>query len=189
MNNKKLLSVAVCIFFWDHVCNISLYAQSKVSKRIIADEEPFVAKRYFSVSVISLVAAKASIKGDTKKYSLQSAPQLSFEALVNYHYDFEKNYSLIFGVGGGVIGNNFDYVVPKEMFDPPTGFDIITNRAASRKKDLFYIKIPVTLERKWITNSGGLWNADAGISILFSPQNDFKTEHVFFFPMDKRRTF
>ena len=181
MNDKKLISVAVGIFFFGfYFCNSSLYAQSKSGKRLLADEEPFAAKRYFSFSIIPLLAAKASIKGDTNKYSLQSASQLSIEALVNYYYEFERNYSLIFGAGGGVIGHNFDFVIPKEMFDPPTGSDITSNRAVSREKDLFYIKLPVEVERKWIANSGNHWNTNIGISLLFSPQKNFETGNTIF---------
>ena len=142
MKNMKMLAVVGLIFSSFYFGSGSLHAQNKAGKYKVADEGIFFAKRYFSVSLLPLViASKASLKGDTKKYSLKSAPQLSFEALINYHYDFEKNYSLIFGLGGGVIGHNFDYVIPKEMFDPQTSSDITSNTAASREKELFYIII------------------------------------------------
>src|SRR3990170_1979355 len=190
MNNKKIAFRCSCIFFFGfHFSSLSLHAQNRNGKQIFADKEPFTANRYFSVSIIQLVAAKASIKGNTKKYSLKSAPQLSFEALVNYHYDFEKNYSLIFGLGGGVIGHNFDYVIPKEMFDPQTSSDITSNTAASREKELFYIKIPVELERMWNANSGNYWNTNIGVSLLFSPQKNVKTEHTFIYPNGQTQDF
>ena len=145
------------------------FAQDTCSQIKFDNSQYFSSKKYFSFSIIPLaVTSRSSIKGDTKKYSLESSPQLSFEALVNYHYDFEKNYSLIFGAGGGVIGHNFDYAIPKEMFDPPTGSDITSNKALSREMDLFYFKIPVEIERRW--NDGGVnfWNTTIGMSLAFS---------------------
>lgn len=166
------------------------FAQDTCSQIKFDNSQYFSSKKYFSFSIIPLaVTSRSSIKGDTKKYSLESAPQLSFEALVNYHYDFEKNYSLIFGAGGGVIGHNFDYAIPKEMFDPPTAGDITSNTAASREKELFYIKFPVELERNWSARSGRLWNVNAGISILFSPQKEIETEHTLIYPNGQTQDF
>lgn len=187
MKTYKRIAISAYFFLVGVLYYYPLLAQER---RKFSDETPFIAKKYFSISALPLiVASKASIKGDTKKYSLTSAPQLSFEALVNYHYDFERNYSLIFGIGGGVIGHNFDYVIPKEMFDPPTNSDITSNTAASREKELFYIKFPLELERKWVTYSGRLWNANVGISLLFSPQKDIKTGHTFIYPNGQMQDF
>ena len=162
-------SIAVFIFLFLILLLASADAQDTGNDIKFDKAVFFSAKRYFSVTVIPLaIAAKSNIKGDTKKYSLKSAPQLSFEALINCHYDFEKNYSLIFGAGGGVIGHNLDYVIPKEMFDPPTGSDITSNKALSREMDLFYFKVPVEIERRWNSGVANSWNTNIGISLLFS---------------------
>lgn len=75
------------------------------------------------------------------------------------------------------------------MFGFSTGPDITSNTAASREKELFYIKIPVELERMWNANSGNYWNTNIGVSLLFSPQKDVKTEHTFIYPNGQTQDF
>lgn len=156
--------------------NSFLYAQGNQKIRVAEDETSFVAKRHFSITLLPVIAAsKASFQGHQQKYRIESAPQLSFEALINYHYNFEKHFSLIFGLGGGVIGQNFDYFIPKEMFNPLPGYDVVTNTAVSREKELFYIRVPVELERIWGSRSRNYWNTNLGLSILFSPQTEVES--------------
>ncbi len=116
------------------------------------------------------IGIKSHLTGDINEYKLKTAPQFGAELLINDHYRFEQNYSLILGGGLNIPGYNFDYNVPNNRFDPPTTANITTNRAASREMTIIYFRIPFELERGFGTHQNNEWVFRAGGSLLISVQ-------------------
>ncbi len=157
---------------------ITAFSQSSaMNDKYDLDER--IPKPYFSISLLPLsVTSKASFKKSNLNYGIRSAPQLNFEASFNYHYQFERKFTLILGVSGGVVGHNFDYSIPADLFSPPLERDLFSNKAASREKELFYLKLPVSIEKKWNSRHYSYWNTAIGFSILFSPQKETSSDAI-----------
>lgn len=116
------------------------------------------------------IGIKSHLTGDINEYQLKTAPQFGAEILLNDHYRFEQNYSLIFGGGLNIPGYNFDCDIPNNRFDPPTTANITTNGAASREMNIIYFRIPFELERGFGIPQNNEWVLRAGGSLLISVQ-------------------
>ncbi|WP_119079908.1 hypothetical protein [Chitinophaga alhagiae] len=129
-------------------------------------------KLHTGINLTTGLSSKASIEGDGKTdYGLASAPQLLFEGTLNLYRELDEGYWLVTGLGGGVAAYNFDYYLPGDAFNPPAIY-LFNNGAASRARDLIYLKVPLELERRWTTSRGNMWNANIGASLLFAPPMD-----------------
>ena len=137
---------------------------------------------YWGVSVTSALMAKANIQGDKSRYNLNSAPQFGAEIVINSYYNFERLCSFVIGIGGGTIVHNFDYNIDRKMFEPLAISDISTNKAASREMDIFYFKVPVRLEKRWLCQKQGDWNLAAGLSLLYALKRSRQRADVILFP-------
>jgi hypothetical protein len=137
---------------------------------------------YWGVSVTPALMAKANIQGDKSRYNLSSTPQFGAEVVINSYYHFERLYSFVVGIGGGTIAYNFDYNIDKNKFEPPTGSDISINGVASREAGIFYFKLPVELEKKWLNQTHGDWNLAAGGSLLYAPKRSGQRADVILLP-------
>src|SRR5688572_16611424 len=145
------------------VLGISGYAQKSDALR-----DNLKPKNYWGFSITPLLLAKADIDGDTDKYQLHSLPQFGAEALINFYYNFDQNYSLVFGAGGNVSAYNFNYYISKEMFNPPLDYDISSNTAISRESGIFNLRIQAELQRRWPRDEAKNWDLAVGLSLLFS---------------------
>jgi hypothetical protein len=124
------------------------------------------------INFVTGLAAKTKIEGEGKtRYGFTSAPQIFFEGTLNLYGRLSDNYWLALGLGGGVVAYNFDTYLPGNTFNPPVS-NIYSNGPFSREMDLLYLKVPLEVERRWITRKGNLWNANAGISLLYAPPMD-----------------
>ncbi len=134
---------------------------------------PSISKRrnYLGFSLIPSFSEKAKIEGDKDTYDLKSHSRFGLEALIQYHINFAKNYSLVFGVGGNVFTTCFHYHIQKEMFDPPAESDISTG--AGHQFGFAFagptsVKVQAELLRRWRHNNAHNWNVSAGFSLLYS---------------------
>jgi hypothetical protein len=125
-------------------------------------------KNYWGFSLTPLLLAKADIDGDKDKYQLHSLPQFGAEVLINFYYNFEQNYSLVFGAGGNLSAYNFNYYISKEMFNPPIGFDLSSNKAVSRESGIFNFRLQAEMQRRWPRDEAKNWDLAAGLSLLYS---------------------
>lgn len=137
---------------------------------------------YWGVSVTPALIAKANIQGDKSRYNLKSAHQFGAELVINSYYDFEQSYSFVIGIGGGTMAHNFDYNIDGKMFEPAAVSDISTNKAASREMDIFYFKMPLELEKRWLCEKNGAWNLAAGLSLLYALKHNVEREDAILFP-------
>lgn len=133
----------------------------------------------FGINLTAAATAKANIRGNAKTlYGLESKPQPLFEAGVTVYRALPHNWWFNFGLGGGVAAWNFDYYIPANSFSPPLTDELFNNGAASRQMDLFYVKLPVELEKRWVAKRGNQWNAAVGASILMAPPSDYGSGSV-----------
>jgi hypothetical protein len=122
----------------------------------------------WGVSIIPSMTTKTEIDGDKNKYNLHSHPGFGLEGLFQYHYNFRENYSLIFGIGLNIFESDFDYYIPKNMFDPPTDSDISSDRYLSSGVQTGSGKVQAELLRRWPHSKVHNWNMTAGLSLLFT---------------------
>jgi hypothetical protein len=96
---------------------------------------------------------------------------------------------LSLGAGVDICAYNFNYDIPKEMFEPPSGANISSNKAASRSIDIFCFRLQSEIQKKFaIRNSTG-WGIGGGISILMTPPKDEITDEFVFYENGSRRYF
>ncbi len=168
-----ILKTAIKLSFFI-IISIPIYSQEN-------DEAPnnLILKNYWGISLTPLLTAKAKIEGDKNKYRLHSLPQFGAEVLINYYFNFKQNHSLIFSAGGNVLAYNFNYDIPKEMFDPPLGYNPSSNKALSRESGIFNFKAQVELQRKWRNDLKKNWDAGAGLSLLYSVVHPIDISELF----------
>ncbi len=159
-----------------------LLLESAHAQEFSSNKEYVAPSRYWGISITPSLVSKAIITGEKHDYHVKSAPQFGAEVLINYHYRFEQNYSLIFGGGLNILGYNFDYDIPKDQFDPPTTANITTNGAASREMNIIYFRVPFELERIFSIQQNNVWVVRAGGSLLFSVQQPEETSDAVYYP-------
>lgn len=124
----------------------------------------------WGISIAPALIKEGHIDGDKNKYKLSSSPQFGEEVLINYYYNFESNYSLVFSAGCELLVHNFDYEIPKEMFDPAGGTSISFNPVGPIKMSSSYFKTQVELQSKFHKKEKGSWVGIAGLSLLYPIQ-------------------
>ena len=124
----------------------------------------------WGISIAPALIKKGHIDGDKNKYRINSSPQFGGEILINYYYNFESNYSLVFSAGGELLVHNFDYEVPKEMFDPVGGTNISFNPVGPIRMSSSYFKAQAELQSKFNKKQKKSWVGVAGLSLLYPIQ-------------------
>lgn len=146
----------------------SLCAQDTTKSRRSALEQTLFSGSHLSVSLIPHLAQKAGIKKQSGPYELRSAHMEGMEAGANYHFNFNKNYSLIVGLHGGASARNYLLHIPKEDFPSEVNHDYDDNGALTRTFD-FYLSAPLLFERRWTHQKTHYWNLLAGVNVRFYP--------------------
>ena len=162
-------------------CLLLLF-QGVRAQEFSSNKEYVAPSRYWGISLTPSLVTKAILTGGKDDYQVKADPQFGAEILINYHYHFERNYSVIFGGGLNILGYNFDYDIPKNMFDPPTAANITTNGAASREMNIIYFRIPFELERSFPNHQNNEWVVLAGGSLLFSVQQPEEISDALYYP-------
>ncbi len=152
----------------------SIPALSQTDNRIDKKE---VSKKNLGVSIIHLVTQKSKIYGDKSLYNLGSKPQIGIEFLINYYYDFAKNYTVVFDIGGGVLSHSFSYLIPKDLFEPAQEHNVGDNNFIRRQLDITYLKGGVELQRKFEVSVKSKWVVAAGTDILYSTGGSLGSEY------------
>ncbi len=128
---------------------------------------------HISFTLIPLINEKARIKAETGPYTLGSKPVRGVEVGFNYHMNFDVNYSIIYGIHGGVSVRNYSLFVPKEDFTPQETEDFYESTKSTPTVD-FYLSLPVLLERRWMAQKG-FWNVQGGVNVRFYPDQFSET--------------
>lgn len=156
----KPATILLIVFFTFH----STIASSQ-SDKIFSPET------YWGVSIVPMFIKKGHIDGDAGKYNLRSSPQPGGEALINYYYNFEPNYSVVFSAGGALLVHNFNYEIPKNLFDSVGGRGISFNPVGPIKMSSGYLKAQVELQSKFFRNQKKSWLGALGLSLLYPIQD------------------
>lgn len=144
----------------------------------MAQENIFIPRRYFGFTLTPAIAAKANVSGNSY-YKVNTSPQLAAEASINLYYDFAAKWTMCFGIGAGMIGSNFDFVVPGKSFDPPLEYDIINSGQFSRELDAFQLRIPFSMQRNFYhAEKQNYWSAALGACFIYSPAGTRHQEFV-----------
>jgi hypothetical protein len=151
------------------ICFI-LFGALAYSQETDKREENFSTRRFWGVSLVPLFIKKGHIDGDVNKYSLSSSPQLGGEVLVNYYYNFEKNYALVLSAGGELLVHNFNYEIPKNLFDSMGGTSVTFNPVGPIKMSSGYLKIQAELQARLHSNQKQSWFGALGLSALYPIQ-------------------
>ena len=132
--------------------------------------ESFSPGTYWGVSVVPVLVQKGHIDGDLNKYSLSSSPQPGGEVLINYYYNFESNYSLVFSAGGELLVHSFNYEIPKNLFNPMGGTSISFNPVGPIKMSSSYLKVQTELQSTLHKKQKKNWFGAIGLSLLYPIQ-------------------
>ncbi|MEO5889689.1 MAG: hypothetical protein ABIQ31_05515 [Ferruginibacter sp.] len=159
-----------------------LLVQNLNAQRLGTNKEYLGPSRCWGLSLTPAIVTRATVTGDKDIYHVKTASQFGGEILINYNYRFEGNYALIVGGGLNFLGFNFDYNIPKDMFNPPTEANISTNGAASREMNIINFRVPVELERVFNDRKDNEWLIRAGGSLLFSVQQPEQTSYEIYYP-------
>ncbi|KIC92665.1 hypothetical protein [Flavihumibacter solisilvae] len=144
------------------------------------DATTFIPRTYWGISLTPHVLAKTKFTGNTAKYQVSSSPQLGGEVLIDYHYNFAKDLSLIFSVGGVAVGYNFKFYIDKDYFSPPTEVDIYDSHNTARDIN-FNLKGQVELQKYFRKGQNKSWIIAAGGSVLYSPLNHEEYSYSVYF--------
>jgi|GEM_PF-6263495 len=132
--------------------------------------ESFSPITYWGVSFVPVLVQKGHIDGDLNKYSLSSSPQLGGEILINYYYNFEPNYSLVFSAGGELLVHSLNYEIPKSLFNPLGGTSISFNPVGPIKMSSSYLKVQAELQSTLHKKQKKNWFGAIGLSFLYPIQ-------------------
>ncbi len=124
----------------------------------------------WGIFIAPALIKEGHIDGDKNKYKLSSSPQFGGEVLINYYYNFESNYSLVFSAGGELLVHNFDYEIPKEMFEPVGGTSISFNQVGPVKMTSSCLKAQAELQSKFHKKQKKSWMGAIGLSLLYPIQ-------------------
>lgn len=150
---------------------VCVKAQEKPFALIREDPAAFIFKRnHISFSLIPGRVQRAETIPESGPYSLGAAPGTGVEAGFNYHINFSKFYSLTIGLHGAGAERNMFLHIPKQDFSPPQAFDFFVGRDYFPAFDM-YLKLPVTVQRRWFYGRKRFLEASAGISIGYYPDD------------------
>ena len=137
---------------------------------------------HLSFGLYLTLCERAMISKTTGNYNMSSSPQLGYEFRFTYYYNINPQWSLVSGLYAGVCGRNYLLTIPKQDIDSSLNEDYVDNGAATREKDIFYISIPIGVQKRWWNNKlNGCWFADlgAGVNWSLSIEQDMLTEELY----------
>jgi len=124
---------------------------------------------------------KANVTKTSGNYKMGASPQLGFGLQINYSYNINTKWSLVSGIYGNACGWNYLLTIPGKDIDSSLHEDYVDNGAASRDKNLFYITLPLEVQKRWWTKNlltCLFANLGAGLNWSFSRDDNF-TEQIF----------
>ncbi len=180
-HNKMKTFKKVFILFITFQFPTIIFSQTTDSINLYRKEVIF-SKNHISFSIHGSVTTKAKISKTSEKYNVGSSPQPGYEFGLDYHINFNQSYSLIVGIHTGALGRNLEYFISKNEFNPPMQYDIFDNKGSSRDIDLFYYKLPVSVEKRFFLKKMKLLSLNAGLSLLNTPDIGIEIKSFAFYP-------
>jgi len=165
--NRILIKIKVFILYGSLFNPI----QAQQSDSVFDWEELIYSEDHFSLQFIYGRSAKALINPDPHIYNIGTKSYECLEGGIGYHYSINKKYSIQTGVRGGGIMRDIQYYIPGADFNPPLSYDVRSYKRFDKSGVVFF-RIPFFIERRFYKKAGVYWNAQAGISLLYSFMNE-----------------
>ena len=165
--NRILIKIKVFILYGSLFNPI----QAQQSDSVFDWEELIYSEDHFSLQFIYGRSAKALINPDPHIYNIGAKSYECLEGGIGYHYSINKKYSIQTGVRGGGIMRDIQYYIPGADFNPPLSYDVRSYKRFDKSGVVFF-RIPFFIERRFHKKAGVYWNAQAGISLLYSFMNE-----------------
>ena len=165
--NRILINTAVFI-----LCGSLLYPiQAQQPDSAFDWEELIFSENHFSLQFIYGRSSKAVINPDPHIYNIGTNSYECIEGGIGYHYSINKKYSIQSGVRGGGIMRKIQYYIPGTAFNPPLSYDVRSYKRFDGS-GVVYFRVPFFIERRFFKKPGVFWNAQIGISLLYSFMNE-----------------
>lgn len=132
--------------------------------------ENFSPGTYWGVSIAPLFIQKGHIDGDVNKYRVSSSPQIGGEVLMNYYYNFERNYTFVVSGGAELLVHSFNYEIDKNLFDSMGRTPVSFNPVGPIRMSSAYLKVQAELQSKLHSHQKKSWFGAIGISALYAVQ-------------------
>ena len=143
------------------------FIQAQQSEPEFDWHELIFSENHFSLQFIYGRSSKASINPDPRIYNIGTHSYECLEGGIGYHYSINKKYSIQTGARWGGVMRDIRYYIPGTEFNPPLSYDVRSYKTFD-KSGVVYFRIPCLIERRFFTKPGVYWNAQAGISVLYS---------------------
>jgi hypothetical protein len=134
-------------------------------------EELIFSENHFSLQFIYGRSPKAVINPNPNIYNIGSKSYECLEGGIGYHYSINKNYSIQTGARWGGIMRDIRYYIPASDFTPPQPYDVRSYKTFNKSGVVFF-RVPFFIERRFFKKPGRFWNAQIGISLLYSFLNE-----------------
>src|SRR5215203_490697 len=165
--NRILIKIKVFILYGSLFNPI----QAQQSDSVFDWEELIFSENHFSLQFIYGRSAKAVINPDPRIYNIGTNSYECLEGGIGYHYSINKKYSIQTGIRGGGIMRDIRYYIPGADFNPPLPYDVRSYKRLD-KSGVVYFRVPFFIERRFYKKAGVYWNAQIGISLLYSFMNE-----------------
>jgi hypothetical protein len=120
----------------------------------------------FSLNVLGCAAA--TISPAAGPHALTASPQIGFEVSFNYLMNIDQNWSFLTGINLGVIGRNYDISISGDEFVPPLGYNLDGFGSVSAVKDVWYLKVPIYIQKRWwVSQKGSCFYLEGGVNLGF----------------------
>jgi hypothetical protein len=141
--------------------------QAQQSESVFDWEELIFSENHFSLQFIYGRSTKAAINPDPHIYNIGTKSYECLEGGIGYHYSINTKYSIQTGVHGGGIMRDIRYFIPRTAFNPPLSYDERSYKTFD-KFGVVYFRVPFFIERRFFKKPGIYWDAQTGISLLYS---------------------
>jgi hypothetical protein len=158
------------------LCIADPLAAQETPDDVPASERPFL-RNGFRVSVRPSLARKANVTPD-ETYQPGASHFISLGAGLDYACHFSPEWSLITGLHGLWHGSNFTFFVPGSSFQPPLDFDLAHEGPTSGGLEHGIISARATLEKRWFSKKGTIWNTGLGVGYNYSPTTGYQMTYA-----------
>jgi hypothetical protein len=145
--------------------------QAQKPQQVFDWEELIYSENHFSFQFIYGRSPKAVINPDPHIYNISTHSYECLEGGFGYHYSINMNYSIQTGLRGGGIMRDIRYKIPGSAFNPPLNYEIQSYKTFDKHGVVFF-RVPFFIERRFFKKPGRYWNAQVGISLLYSLLNE-----------------
>ena len=151
---------------------ISIYAQTAHDLKNDKISNVLFTHPFLSFSVSPYIVNKVKATPISGNYHLKTVYQEGVEAGADYHFNFNKNYSLIVGLHGGAAARGFKLFITRSDFNPNLKFDVNETPQTNRIWD-FYINAPIWIEKRWLMKNNNFWSVLFGANVRYYPIRNF----------------